>query len=576
MVSLALLAAVAPTIVVSGPAPASALAEPERSVTFEVSGSQGGGAEGGNGAVIQATTSLLPGSTVIVVVGGPGYNGGGAATPQLVSGSGAEGGGASDLRIGGDTLAHRVLVAAGGGGAPSGLAGGAGAAIGTGGTGEGFGGSGGSAISGGVGGWCSDATTPGEPGSLGQGGMGGFDDSNRRAGRSGAGGSGGGGWYGGGGGGFCSSAGSGGGGGSSHVDATIFPEGADSAIDGARSGAGRVRVSLDCGATWSTTFDLTGSTQTYTVPSGAADPTVTMVSPSAGPDSGSTVVRITGAELVGATAVRFGTTPAAAFSVDSATQITATTPALPAGPHDVVVETSGCDGVIADGFHSYSVPTVASVSPNTGSTGGGDTVILRGTDLTDVDDVSFGTVAASSFTVDSATQITAVSPAGVAGTVPVKVSNPGNAGIGSVDYTYVTDSTASSNDDPPITNTRVLTGDYAGTSGIDGSVARLYMAAFGRQPDPAGHAYWVERASDGASLPAIAYEFIVGAEFAQRYGELDNAGFVDQLYPNVMGRTGDPDGVAYWNRLLDSGVERVAVTLAFSESAEFRAITGTG
>ena len=62
------------------------------------------------------------------------------------------------------------------------------------------------------------------------------------------------------------------------------------------------------------------------------------------------------------------------------------------------------------------------VSPASGSTAGGNTVTITGTDLTDTSMVYFGSVGTVNFTVDSDTQITAIAPAaGAAGTVDVKV-----------------------------------------------------------------------------------------------------------------------------------------------------------
>ncbi|MFE9845102.1 IPT/TIG domain-containing protein, partial [Streptomyces goshikiensis] len=55
-------------------------------------------------------------------------------------------------------------------------------------------------------------------------------------------------------------------------------------------------------------------------------PTLSAISPSQGPTTGGTTVTLTGAGLTGATSVRFGKTPAS-FTVNSATQITAVTPA---------------------------------------------------------------------------------------------------------------------------------------------------------------------------------------------------------------------------------------------------------
>ncbi len=123
---------------------------------------------------------------------------------------------------------------------------------------------------------------------------------------------------------------------------------------------------------------------------------------------------------------------------------------------------------------------------------------------------------------------------------------------------------------------RELTGDFADASGIEGSVARLYMAVFTRQPDAAGHAYWVEQAESGMTLPEIAAFFVSSPEFAELYDELDNAGFVDLLYVNVLDRGGDADGVEFWNDELDTEArDRANVLLNFSESVEFKAITKT-
>ena len=55
---------------------------------------------------------------------------------------------------------------------------------------------------------------------------------------------------------------------------------------------------------------------------------------------------------------------------------------------------------------------------------GGTPVRIIGAGFTDATEVDFGTVAASSFTVDSDTQITAVSPAETVGTVDVTVVSP--------------------------------------------------------------------------------------------------------------------------------------------------------
>jgi sugar lactone lactonase YvrE len=69
-------------------------------------------------------------------------------------------------------------------------------------------------------------------------------------------------------------------------------------------------------------------------------------------------------------------------------------------------------------------PSVTSVNPVLGTALGGTTVTLAGTDFTGATAVRFGATNATSFTVNSATQITATSPLGSVGTVNITVTTP--------------------------------------------------------------------------------------------------------------------------------------------------------
>ena len=143
-------------------------------------------------------------------------------------------------------------------------------------------------------------------------------------------------------------------------------------------------------------------------------PTVTAISPIAGPAAGGTTVVITGTNFIGATAVRFGTVNATSFTVNSATQITAVSPAGTVGSTVQVSVTTPAGtsaNTAADDFTYQGVPTVTAISPIAGPAAGGTTVVITGTNFIGATAVRFGTVNATSFTVNSATQITAVSPA---------------------------------------------------------------------------------------------------------------------------------------------------------------------
>jgi YVTN family beta-propeller protein len=82
-------------------------------------------------------------------------------------------------------------------------------------------------------------------------------------------------------------------------------------------------------------------------------------------------------------------------------------------------------------------PMVTSVSPASGPTAGGTTVTIAGANFDGATDVSFGGFPATSFTVNSSTSITAVSPAEAEGPVDVTVSGPqGTSGTSAADQYF--------------------------------------------------------------------------------------------------------------------------------------------
>jgi hypothetical protein len=164
--------------------------------------------------------------------------------------------------------------------------------------------------------------------------------------------------------------------------------------------------------------------------SASALPTVTAISPTSGPAAGGTSVTITGTGFTTATVINFGNTIAHTFTINSATQITAVSPAGN-GTVDVTVSTPSGTSVSSAADHfAYPAavivpPTVTAVSPATGSVAGGTSVTITGTNFTGATAVDFGGTAATGLTINSATQITAVSPKGSNGTVDVTVVTPG-------------------------------------------------------------------------------------------------------------------------------------------------------
>ena len=178
---------------------------------------------------------------------------------------------------------------------------------------------------------------------------------------------------------------------------------------------------------------------TYVLP-----PTVTGVSPNSGSTVGGTAVTITGTNFVTGATVKFGATAATNVVVVSATQITATTPAGSAGAVTVTVTVSGQSGSLATGFTYVVVPTVSSVSPNSGPAAGGTAVSITGTNFAAGATVTFGSTAATNVVVVNGTTITATTPAGSAGAVTVTVTVNGQSGSLANGFTYVVAPTVSS------------------------------------------------------------------------------------------------------------------------------------
>ena len=159
----------------------------------------------------------------------------------------------------------------------------------------------------------------------------------------------------------------------------------------------------------------------------AAAPAITGLSPAAGPVAGGTSVVISGTDFTGTTAVKFGASDAASFTVDSPTQNHRSL-TRPRGrnrgrqSHDA----AGASAITAaDQFYYYpNLSIVTGISPSSGYAMGGDQVVITGYNLSGTTAVKFGTSDAASFTVDSPIQITAASPAHAVGTVDVRVTTP--------------------------------------------------------------------------------------------------------------------------------------------------------
>ena len=224
------------------------------------------------------------------------------------------------------------------------------------------------------------------------------------------------------------------------------------------------------------TVDVTVTTPAGTSATSAADQftytavpaVVSGVSPTVGTAAGGNSVTITGSGFLGAASVQFGTATAPAMTVNSDTQITATSPAGSPGTVNVTVTNRAGPSATsaADQFTYISPPTVTGISPASGTAVGGTIVTITGSGFSGNVSVQFGTVGAPAMTVVSGSQITATSPAGT-GTVDITVSNPaGTSATSAADrFGYVPAITGISPTSGPVTGGTTVTIAGAGFTG---------------------------------------------------------------------------------------------------------------
>jgi hypothetical protein len=104
-----------------------------------------------------------------------------------------------------------------------------------------------------------------------------------------------------------------------------------------------------------------------------------------------------------------------------------------------------------------------------------------------------------------------------------------------------------------------------------GSGYMLYKAAFNRTPDAGGLGYWINQMDKGMSYSTVAQNFVNSTEFKTAFGGNNPtvSTLVTKLYNNVLNRTPDSGGLAFWqNKLSNEGWTTADVLGYFSTSAE--------
>jgi hypothetical protein len=97
-------------------------------------------------------------------------------------------------------------------------------------------------------------------------------------------------------------------------------------------------------------------------------------------------------------------------------------------------------------------PVISSLAPTSGSTTGGNAVKIGGLYLDGATGVTFGSTPASSFSVDSSNQITAIAPASGPSTVDVRVTGPGGSSeaVSADKYTFTAPAATTNSAPPPL------------------------------------------------------------------------------------------------------------------------------
>ncbi|NBM19387.1 IPT/TIG domain-containing protein [Streptomyces sp. GC420] len=199
------------------------------------------------------------------------------------------------------------------------------------------------------------------------------------------------------------------------------------------------------------------------------------ISPTQGSSGGGTLVTITGTNLTGTTGVHFGTRAATSVTVVSPTQVTAVSPSGNGAVGVTVTTPGGTSGPVP--FYYVGAPFKQTLSPSAGSTAGGDTITISGIGLTSATSVAFGANSVVP-TVVSDSQITAVAPAGAAGSVGVTITTAGGTHNG-LSYTYV-----------PVPTVTAVAPDEGSTSGgtavtVTGTgLTNTTSVTFGGNPAP--------------------------------------------------------------------------------------------
>jgi hypothetical protein len=167
-------------------------------------------------------------------------------------------------------------------------------------------------------------------------------------------------------------------------------------------------------------------------------PLISSLSPNAGTTTGGREVTIFGSHFINVTGVSFGSVAASSYEVLSQSMMTAVAPAQADGAVNVTVTTdSGTSQSVATyTYEPAIVPTLDSVTPNSGSPAGGAYATLSGTGFRDVISITVGGVLADNYYFLDDNELQFEVPAGAVGTVDIALTTEGGVATLVNGFTY--------------------------------------------------------------------------------------------------------------------------------------------
>ncbi|CAN5352409.1 hypothetical protein BH11PSE11_BH11PSE11_22190 [soil metagenome] len=284
------------------------------------------------------------------------------------------------------------------------------------------------------------------------------------------------------------------------------------------------------GGAYSLNSAVTLDTNTVTACGYTPPPTVTSINPTSGATSGGTNATLTGTGFVNGATVTIGGGAATGVTWISATSITLTTPAGTAGAKDVVVTNPDTQfGTLTNGYTYAAAPTVTGINPTNGTTVGGTSVTLTGTNfIIGATTVTIGGASCTAPTVSTTTSMTCTTPAGAAGTSSVLATTSGGTNAANALYTYV--APIRTYTAPSSTGSGTITASFIGGGASCAFVVSRYIPVSGGPGSPPAGT-----APAGVSFPHGLFDFTTSGCTA---GSTLNFTIT---YPQAL-----PTGTVYW------------------------------